>query len=42
MRIALFTDTYPNDVDGVARTLGMLAAHVVECGRARSFARRLT
>ncbi len=27
MRIALFTDTYPNDVNGVARTLGLLVQH---------------
>lgn len=27
MRIALFTDTYPEDVNGVARTLGMLVEH---------------
>lgn len=27
MRIALFTDTYPDDVNGVARTLGMLVEH---------------
>lgn len=27
MRIALFADTYPQDVNGVARTLGMLVEH---------------
>lgn len=27
MRVALFTDTYPQDVNGVARTLGMLVEH---------------
>ncbi len=27
MKIALFTDTYPNDINGVARTLGMLVSH---------------
>jgi len=27
VRIALFTDTYPQDVNGVARTLGMLVEH---------------
>ena len=27
MRIALFTDTYPDDVNGVARTLARLVAH---------------
>ncbi len=27
MRIALVTDTYPDDVNGVARTLGMLVEH---------------
>jgi glycosyltransferase involved in cell wall biosynthesis len=32
MRIAIFTDTYPEDVNGVARTLGMLVAHAVERG----------
>jgi glycosyltransferase involved in cell wall biosynthesis len=30
MRIALFTDTYPNDVNGVAKTLGFLVRHAVE------------
>lgn len=32
MRIALFTDTYVPDVNGVARTLGRLVAHAVERG----------
>ena len=32
MRIALFTDTYPGDVNGVARTLGMLVAHAADRG----------
>jgi glycosyltransferase involved in cell wall biosynthesis len=32
VRIVLFTDTYPNDVNGVARTLGMLVAHAVARG----------
>lgn len=27
MRVALFTDTFPQDVNGVARTLGMLVEH---------------
>jgi len=27
VRVALFTDTYPEDVNGVARTLGMLVEH---------------
>ena len=36
MRIALFTDTYPQDVNGVARTLGMLVEHGAR--RGHSFA----
>lgn len=32
MRLALFTDTYPRDVNGVARTLGMLVAHAARRG----------
>jgi glycosyltransferase involved in cell wall biosynthesis len=32
VRIALFTDTYPDDVNGVARTLGMLVEHAVRRG----------
>lgn len=32
MKIALFTDTYPGDVNGVAKTLGRLVAHTVERG----------
>jgi glycosyltransferase involved in cell wall biosynthesis len=32
MRLALFTDTYPEDVNGVARTLGMLVAHAAARG----------
>ncbi|GMV06600.1 MAG: hypothetical protein AMXMBFR53_28760 [Gemmatimonadota bacterium] len=32
MRVALFTDTYPQDVNGVARTLGMLVEHGVRRG----------
>lgn len=32
MRIALFTDTYPQDVNGVARTLGMLVGHAAHHG----------
>lgn len=32
MRIALFTDTYPDDVNGVARTLGKLVAHGADRG----------
>ena len=32
MRIALFTDTYPADVNGVARTLGTLVAHAASRG----------
>lgn len=32
MRLALFTDTYPDDVNGVARTLGMLVAHAAHRG----------
>lgn len=32
MRIALFTDTYPQDVNGVARTLGVLVAHAAARG----------
>ena len=32
MRIALFADTYPHDVNGVARTLGMLVGHAARRG----------
>jgi glycosyltransferase involved in cell wall biosynthesis len=32
MRIALFTDTYPDDVNGVARTLGTLVEHATARG----------
>lgn len=32
VRIAVFTDTYPDDVNGVARTLGMLTAHAAYRG----------
>jgi hypothetical protein len=32
MKIALFTDTYPDDINGVARTLGMLVAHAARRG----------
>lgn len=32
MRLALFTDTYPEDVNGVARTLGILVKHASERG----------
>jgi phosphatidylinositol alpha 1,6-mannosyltransferase len=32
MKIALFTDTYPNDINGVARTLGMLVSHAAARG----------
>lgn len=32
MKIALFTDTYPNDINGVARTLGMLVSHAASRG----------
>jgi glycosyltransferase involved in cell wall biosynthesis len=32
VRIALFTDTYPDDVNGVARTLARLVDHMVERG----------
>jgi glycosyltransferase involved in cell wall biosynthesis len=32
VRIAVFTDTYPNDVNGVARTLGMLVDHAAMRG----------
>lgn len=32
MKIALFSDTYPNDINGVARTLGMLVAHATARG----------
>jgi glycosyltransferase involved in cell wall biosynthesis len=32
MRIALFTDTYPDDVNGVAKTLGMLVGHAAARG----------
>lgn len=32
MKIALFTDTYPDDINGVARTLGMLVEHAAERG----------
>jgi glycosyltransferase involved in cell wall biosynthesis len=27
LKVALFSDTYPNDINGVARTLGMLVEH---------------
>ncbi len=33
MKIALFTDTYPDDINGVARTLGMLVAHATSRGQ---------
>jgi len=32
MKIALFSDTYPNDINGVARTLGTLVAHATRRG----------
>lgn len=32
MRLALFSDTYPDDVNGVARTLGILVAHATARG----------
>ncbi|MGD2047528.1 MAG: glycosyltransferase family 1 protein [Gemmatimonadota bacterium] len=32
MKIALFTDTYPEDVNGVAKTLGFLVRHAAERG----------
>jgi glycosyltransferase involved in cell wall biosynthesis len=32
MRIALFTDTYPPTLNGVARTLGRLVSHAIERG----------
>jgi glycosyltransferase involved in cell wall biosynthesis len=34
MRVALFTDTYPEDVNGVARSLGMLVEHAARRGHA--------
>ncbi|TVP43794.1 MAG: glycosyltransferase family 1 protein, partial [Gemmatimonadales bacterium] len=32
MRVALFTDTYPPQVNGVARTLARLVRHLEEAG----------
>jgi glycosyltransferase involved in cell wall biosynthesis len=32
LKVALFSDTYPNDINGVARTLGMLVEHAVGRG----------
>lgn len=32
MRVALFSDTFPDDVNGVARTLGILVEHAARRG----------